>query len=62
MQFAAIELVSTMKGKAAQYIKLVPLSNDLFEKILPSNLRSIFLQRPSDLQISSVLSKEFFKL
>jgi len=49
MQFAAIELVSTMKGKAAQYIKLVPLSNDLFEKILPSNLRSIFLQRPSDL-------------
>jgi len=29
---AAIALVSTMKGKAAQRLKLVPLSNDLVEK------------------------------
>jgi len=62
---SAIELVSTMKGKAAQHLKLVLLCNDLLENkciILPLNLGSIFLQRPFKLEIYSVLSREFIKL
>jgi len=42
---ATIEIVSTMKGKAAQHLKLIPLSNELLENkctILLSNLQSIF--------------------
>ena len=62
---ASIELVSATKAKAAQHLKLVTLSNDFLENdciILPSNLRSIFLQRPPKLEIFSVLSTEFIKL
>jgi len=50
------------EGKAAQHLQLVPISNDLFENermLLPSNLRSICLQRPSKLEIYSILSREF---
>jgi len=61
---AAIELVRTMKGKAAQHFKLFLLITAMIwlKKILPLNLRSIFLQRPSKLEICSVLSREFIKL
>jgi len=62
---AAIELVSTMKGKAPQHLKLVTLSNDLFENkciFLPSNLQSMFLQHLSELKIFSELSRELIKL
>ena len=65
VQPAAIELVNKMKRKAAKHFKLVPLSNDLLEKkciILPSNLQSVFLQRPCDLEIYSVHFREFIKL
>jgi len=47
MLLAAIDLVSTMLEVAAQKLELALLSNDLLENqcmMLPSNLRSIFLQ------------------